>query len=124
MSLDRKAHIEGRVQMAIYYGFNVYVTSLETPQNIQSVPNNSSEFSYSLPNDQSILKLKMSLRDTKDNTAREDMLENLQAQVMVKTAETLNCQKIFVPDSATSLAIKLMSGEEISKLYDYLAIWT
>lgn len=107
---ERKDCIERTVKIAIHFGFDVYVTSLETPEYFQKV-DNKTQFEFSSPNIECRQRLQSSLSALKDNTAREDMIENLHAQILVKVAAELNCQKIFVPDSATSLAVKLMSGK-------------
>ena len=107
---ERKEYIERTVKIAVHFGFDVYVTSLETPEYIQKVDNKTG-FEFSSPNSECRQKLQNSLSALKDNTAREDLIENLHAQILVKSAAELNCQKIFVPDSATSLAVKLMAGK-------------
>ena len=110
---ERKIRVEKLVKVAQHFGFNVYVTSVETPENIQTADGKNSNFEYSLPNKDSTLRMNESLTSIKDNTAREELIENLLAQVLVKGAKALGCQKIFVSDSATSLAVKLMSGKRI-----------
>ena len=108
---DRKIKVENIVKIAMHFGFDVYVTSLETPENIQLIDSKGNDFEYLLPKENSRLRLHESLLALKDNTARHDLIENLLADILVKSAKTLDCQKIFAPDSATSLAIKLMSGK-------------
>ena len=72
---------------------------------------NKTNFEFTSPNSDDTERLQNTFSALKDNTAREDLIENLHAQILVKAATELNCQKIFVPDSATSLAVKLMSGK-------------
>ena len=114
---DRKRKVETIVKIAMHFGFDVYVTSLETPENIQLIDKIGQEFEYLLPKESSRLMFSESLNAIKDNTTRQDMIANLIAYILVKTAKKLECQKIFVPDSATTLAVKLMSGMFICNLY-------
>ena len=110
---ERKDYIEKTIKIANRFGFDLYVTSLETPEHIQNV-DIKKEFEYSLPNIACQQRLHDSLQAVKDNTARDDLINNLHAQILVKAAAELECQKIFSPDSATSLAVKLMSGMKAS----------
>ena len=112
-SEDRKSFIKRLVEKALHFTFDLYVTSMEDPGNIQHVENTDNAFEYLVPSEESTNRLCQSFNSIKDNTAREDLEECLLANTLASTAKTLGCQKVFVPDSATSLAIKLMTGKKL-----------
>ena len=116
-SNERIVSVQRLLKIAQQFGFNVHVTSLETPENVQIVGSGDIHFEYSLPNAEETLRLKESINAIKDNTARQDLIENILAQILMKTAKTFDCHKVFVSDSATLLAVKLMSGRNITVTY-------
>ena len=107
---EAKTKVEQLVKLAQRFGFDVSVTSLEKPEELQKV-DSVDKFEYTLPSEDATMKLHESVSSITENTARDELLKNLHAQVLIKIAKVLDCKKIFVSDSATSIAVTLMSGE-------------
>ena len=107
---ETRTKVEQLVRLAQRFGFDVSVTSLEKPEELQKV-DSVDKFDYTLPSKDATINLHESVSSITENTARDELLKNLHAQVLVKIAKVLDCKKIFVSDSATSLAVTLMSGE-------------
>ena len=107
---ETRTKVEQLVRLAQRFGFDVSVTSLEKPEELQKV-DSVDKFDYTLPSKDATINLHESVSSITENTARDELLKNLHAQVLVKIAKVLGCKKVFVSDSATSLAVTLMSGE-------------
>ncbi len=55
------------------------------------------------------------INDSGDTTSREILIKELRRRVLLASAEVLNCRKIFTGESATSLAITLMTGVAVGR---------
>ncbi|KYQ47920.1 Cytoplasmic tRNA 2-thiolation protein 2 [Trachymyrmex zeteki] len=88
-------------------GFNSYAISIsqvlneEDTWNIKPIDQ---EINYENDN-----RLHAILTDLSDNTSRTDFLNQLRRKLLLSAARKLNCNKIFVADSATNIATKVLS---------------
>jgi len=110
LQFKRKAYVENIVDKAKNFGFQIYVTSIESPDYIQTVEESNKDFEYSVPCDDLVKTTWKSINGIRDDTSRKNYIDNLRIEILMKTAEILKCQKIFLSDSGTSLAIKLIAG--------------
>ncbi|KAH0534459.1 cytoplasmic tRNA 2-thiolation protein 2 [Cotesia glomerata] len=116
--IDKKTSIDSIITLIKSFGFPGYVTSLSEIYNpelkIKSI-HNIDEINYNYCQQASEESLKNLFQALTNKTAKQELLKKLRLTLLASVARNLQCSKVFLADSATSLAVDILSNVAVGR---------
>ena len=116
---ERESFVRSLLSLAREFKFAVMITPLEDA--LQPCDDESKDsirlydvgpdFVYELPSSDQTERLRSVFAGIKEPSAKEDLLRNLKQRVIIRASKKMGVKKIFTAESATSLAVTLLSGK-------------
>ncbi|KAI4495419.1 hypothetical protein M0802_008633 [Mischocyttarus mexicanus] len=111
---ERKKLLETIAEQTKSFGFVGYTASLEESLCENGIPN-----IYSMETPEVIIDenevIPNILNNLADDSAREELLRQLRHRLLILAARKLKCNKVFVADSATNIAINILSDISLGR---------
>ncbi|XP_067001617.2 cytoplasmic tRNA 2-thiolation protein 2-A isoform X2 [Anabrus simplex] len=115
---QRKRLCSDIVRQILSFGIPTYVSSLDksliSEMNSQLYVNADNDTNLEL-NEEGDAKLRNLIADVQSLTSRDDLVQKLRHKLLFIIAEQLKCNKIFVAETGTHLAIKLMTNLSLGR---------